>query len=111
MMLRMLALAAAIALTAQSPSPASVSGSVYRFGSGTTSTSLVGALVYIRPANSADGAWVGPAVTDSYGRFVFQGVGTGKYLLRVYVSRKRVWEQLVDAPSRVSTIVLPSSSP
>ncbi|MEA2719811.1 MAG: hypothetical protein QOJ39_1675 [Candidatus Eremiobacteraeota bacterium] len=108
MIVRMLALVAALALTAQTPPP-SISGAVYRGGAGTTSTALVGALVYIHPADAPDGQWTGPAVTDSYGRFLFQAVPPAKYLLRVFFNRKRVWEQVVDRPGRLSPIVLPSS--
>jgi hypothetical protein len=90
--------------------PPSLTGAVYRGTSGTTSTSIVGALVYVHASSADPTTWTGPIVTDSYGRFAFAGLTPGKYVLRIYVSRKRVWEQVVTVPGTLPPIVLSASA-
>jgi hypothetical protein len=105
MMLRTIALFAALTLLAGTSS--SLSGSVYRGGSGTTSSAVPGALVYVHAASS-NADWIGPAVTDTFGRYTFDAVSSGSYSLRIFINGKRVWEQTVVGPGRIAPIVLPS---
>jgi hypothetical protein len=115
-MTRRFALAGALAaallpqVAAMAQSAPVLAGSVYRGGSGGTSTALVGALVYVHGGKVDDGSWTGPVVTDAYGRFAFFGdFAPGRYVLRVFVARKRVWEQVVTIPGRLPPIVAPAS--
>jgi hypothetical protein len=102
------ALAAALLRPAAAPAQnhSLLTGAVYRAGDGGTSTALIGALVYVHGGNLDDGAWTGPIVTDAFGRFAFENLARGGYVLRVFVGRKRVWEQLVSAPGQLSPIVI-----
>ena len=106
MKLRTIALFAALTLLATAPPPPSLSGSVYRGGSGTTSSAVVGALVYVHAASS-NANWIGPAVTDTFGRYAFDAMSSGSYSLRIFINGKRVWEQVVVVPGQVPPIVLP----
>ena len=114
-MIRRFVLAGALALAllprtaATAHDGVALAGSVYRGGAGSTSTALVGALVYVRDTRADGGQWTGPVLTDAYGRFAFGDLAPGRYVLRVFVARKRVWEQVVPAPGQLSPIVVPAA--
>jgi hypothetical protein len=114
-MTRRFALAGALAAAllpqaaAMAQSTPVLAGSVYRGSSGGTSTALVGALVYVHGGKVDDGSWTGPVVTDAYGRFAFGDLVPGRYVLRVFVARKRVWEQVVTVPNRLAPIIVPAA--
>jgi hypothetical protein len=105
----MLALSGVVLLTAQTPSPALV-GAVYQYrgGNSSTSTALAGALVYVHTAASTDGDWIGPIVTDAYGRFTFAQLYRGRYVLRVFRGSKSVWQQEVTVPGKLPPIIVPT---
>jgi Carboxypeptidase regulatory-like domain len=98
-----LAALASIALLGQAPS---LSGSVYRSSGSDTATAVGGALVYVHRADDTGDTWSSPALTDAYGRFTFPMLKPGQYLLRVFVGRQRVWQQVVTVPSVLKPIVL-----
>ncbi len=114
-MIRRFVLAGALALAlfprtaATAHGGVALAGSVYRGGAGSTSTALVGALVYVHDTRSDGGPWAGPALTDAYGRFAFEELDSGRYVLRVFVARKRVWEQIITVPGRLPPIVIPAT--
>jgi hypothetical protein len=68
-----------------------------------TATAAVGYQVYVRPRGAAD--WIGPEITDTYGRFVFTSLAPGPYQARAYAGPVRVWEQIVNVPSVLPRIV------
>lgn len=108
--MRLLALLAALALVGAS-GPYSIAGAVYQGGSGPTSSAVPGATVYVHDANNASAAWMGPIVTDTYGRFTFGGLASGSYLLRVFRTKVQVWQQVVPVPpGRPDPIVVPSAA-
>ncbi len=87
-----------------------ITGSVYFAGSkGQEAKAIVGASVFVRPANlTTDQAWIGPVLTDPYGRFTIDNIMAGTYLLRVYgASRTRLWEQVVAVPVTLRPIIVP----
>jgi hypothetical protein len=101
--------------------------------------SLSGALYLYEPANpkapplpgyraylysSQSKRWIGPSITDNYGRYAFYDVTPGTYLLRIYPPGYRgkpnqsqsvqsvqphVWQQEVRVPGKVKPIVLKRS--
>jgi hypothetical protein len=90
---------------AQAQSP-SLSGSVYRQAPSARAPSPVRGLeVYLYSQRTR---WIGPAMSDGYGRFAFFNVAPGRYLLRVYSDKRVVWQGEVTVPGRVEPIVLPA---
>ena len=88
---------------AQSPS---LYGSLYRQAPrGSAPMPMRGLEVYLYSARTR---WVGPAMSDGYGRFAFFNVAPGRYLLRVYSEKRVVWQGEVTVPGQVEPIVLPS---
>jgi len=85
-----------------------LAGSLYKLAYGDrTSVPVAGASVYLYPAASQDqSAWIGPNLTDGYGRFTFQGPGAGKYLMRIYSGSTRLWEQTVQLPTALDPIII-----
>lgn len=88
--------------------PPVLAGAIYKLAYGDTkSVPVAGASVYLHPAASHDdAAWIGPNLTDAYGRFTFQGPANGEYLLRIYSGTLRVWEQVVQIPATLAPIVV-----
>jgi len=87
----------------QSPS---VSGGVYRQAPGFSAPAPIRGLeVYLYSERTR---WIGPAMSDTYGRFAFFAVAPGRYLLRVYWDRRMVWQSEVTVPGRIEPIVLPA---
>ena len=85
-----------------------LAGSIYKLAYGDAkSVPVTGASVYLHPSNSQDDAdWIGPNLTDAYGRFTFQGPANGQYLMRIYSGTMRVWEQVVQIPTKLAPIVV-----
>jgi hypothetical protein len=85
-----------------------VTGSLFKLGvSESRPAPVVGASVYLHRADSASGAdWIGPNLTDVFGRFNFPNVDSGKYLLRIYSGTIHLWEQTLAAPTIVEPIVI-----
>lgn len=85
-----------------------VTGSLFKLGTGEPRpTAVVGASVYLHRADPSKGDdWIGPNLTDLYGRFNFPNVESGKYLLRIYSGTIHLWEQTVEAPTIVEPIVI-----
>jgi hypothetical protein len=82
---------------------ASVSGSFYRYIPGQPqSPALPGAKVFIRPLGLTSAQWIGPSVTDGYGRFSITAVPAGTYLLRMYIDTNLLWEQQITVSSAVT---------
>ena len=87
---------------AQSPS---LYGSVYRQAPRASApTPVRGLEAYLYSQRTR---WVGPAMSDGYGRFAFFNVAPGRYLLRLYSEKRVVWQGEVTVPGRVEPIVLP----
>jgi hypothetical protein len=106
----LLVLVASVALTGQTSRPA-LAGSLYRnAASGNIANAIAGALVYAHRADDSSAAWIGPSLTDAYGRFSFPALDAGPYLLRVFVGKQVVWQQLVTAPAILRPIVIPASN-
>jgi hypothetical protein len=88
------------------------------------SVSLSGTLYQYRPAQDrpapassvrifvrepSAGKWIGPILTDEYGRFAFYNLKAGRYLLKVYRSANAAslaWQQEVAVPGQLQPIVL-----
>lgn len=85
-----------------------LAGSIYKIAmNDKTSTPVAGAAIYLHAANSQDeAAWIGPNLTDAYGRFTFQGPGNGEYVMRIYSGSLRLWEQVVQLPAKLDPIVI-----
>ncbi len=100
----------------------SLTGALYRYEPANPKAApppLPGYRVYLysRQANR----WIGPSITDSYGRYAFYDVDSGTYLLRIYPTGYRgeadqsqvtqavqphIWQQEVRVPGTVKPIVL-----
>ncbi len=100
----------------------SLSGTLYRYEPANRKAPpppLPGYRVYLysRQANR----WIGPSITDSYGRYAFYDISYGTYLLRIYPTGYRgeanqgqsdqsvqphIWQQEVKVPGKVKPIVL-----
>ncbi len=95
-------------LTAQTES-VSMTGSLYLYNaSGNAPIPLAGYEVYLYHSESKK--WIGPSISDAYGRYAFQGLQEGRYVMRVYMAgrdwRQQVWQQEVSAPGEIPPIVL-----
>lgn len=77
------------------------SGAVYHSG-GYGSLPVPGAQVLL--FNGV--AWIGPSITDSYGRYAFYNAPPGTYLLRVIVNNVIVWNEQVGVPNVNHIVVL-----
>jgi hypothetical protein len=89
--------------------PPALSGSIYQNASRTNvSNAMVAVSVYLRLADpTTQNPWLGPVLTDQFGRFVFDNIPPGRYLLRAYdVNSYRLWEQVVGVPSQLQPIVI-----
>lgn len=98
------------ALSAQSQQQG-ITGSIYLYNeAGGNPIPLSGYEVYLYDRQSQK--WMGPSITDAYGRYAFHGIQEGSYLLRIYMSgtnwRQQVWQQEVQGPGEVKAIVLGS---
>ena len=85
-----------------------LAGSVFKLAYGDRiSVPVAGASVFLHPADSLDDkSWIGPNLTDAYGRFTFQGPATGRYLMRIFSGSMRLWEQTVQLPTKLDPIVV-----
>jgi hypothetical protein len=85
-----------------------LAGSIFKIALGDKhSIPVVGADVYLHPAGTTDpDAWLGPNLTDVYGRFTFYNVPQGRYLLRIYSGTLHLWEQVVELPATLQPIVI-----
>jgi len=85
-----------------------VSGAIYVYNPGGTEPApAVGHRVYL--FNRSTG-WIGPSVTDNYGRFAFYKVTQSSYLLTIYYRNPGIppFEKPITVPPEiVETIVLP----
>ena len=80
-------------------------GSLYRHNPNAAfPTPAVGYAVYVYSQNTR---WIGPGIVDSYGGYAFYNLPPGWYLLRIYSQGFQVWEEQVQVPGAVRTIVLP----
>ncbi len=52
--------------------------------------------------------WIGPSLTDGYGKYALYNVPRGRYLLRINFRGSQVWQQEVEVPAAVPPIVLPA---
>lgn len=98
------------ALSAQSQQKG-ITGSIFLYNeAGGNPIPLSGYEVYLYDRQSQK--WMGPSITDAYGRYAFYGIQEGSYLLRIYMSetnwRQQVWQQEVQGPGEVKAIVLGS---
>ncbi len=100
----------------------SLSGTLYRYEPAIPKASpppLPGYRVYLYSRES--NRWIGPSITDSYGRYAFYDISSATYLLRIYPTGYRgelnkgqstqsapshIWQQEVKVPGRVKPIVL-----
>ena len=86
----------------------SLSGTVYQYRPGSDRPAPSPNLrVFLYDPSS--GKWIGPVLTDSYGRFAFYDLKGGKRLLKVYRSadtRSAAWQQEVTVPAQLQPIVL-----
>lgn len=89
----------------------SVSGALYKLGMGAQHSQPVrGASVYVHAAGQpATAAWIGPNLTDQYGRFAIYNLAPGQYLLRIFSSTIRLWQQTFVVPpeAKLGSIVIP----
>lgn len=125
-------LLSALPLSASGQS-ASFTGTLYRRGPANAPLPLAGASAYVllqtvrgasvnpsriisaKPSvatsatTSVPGSqWVGPVLTDNLGRFVFNSLPSGSYLLRVYVGKTRIWQDLITVPNaRPYAVIVP----
>jgi hypothetical protein len=53
--------------------------------------------------------WIGPSLTDGFGKYAFYNVPPGRYLMRIQFRNRQVWQQEVQVPGTVSPIVLPAT--
>lgn len=99
---------------AAAPAAGSLAGSFYR-GSAlprdskgqqrvSDATAAAAYQIYVRVL--PDGTWIGPVLTDTYGRFAFTSLAAGTYQLRAYDEHVRVWDQVVTVPSVIPPIVI-----
>lgn len=98
------------AICAQSQ-PKSITGSLYLYNAaGGNPIPLAGYEVYLYDIQAQK--WMGPSITDAYGRYAFYGIQEGRRLIRIYMSdtnwRQRVWQQEVQGPGELKAIVLSS---
>jgi hypothetical protein len=85
-----------------------LAGSLFKIASDETrSTPVSGAAVYVHPAASRNADdWIGPNLTDVYGRYSFSNIPSGQYLMRIYSGSIHLWEQVVAVPSKLAPIVV-----
>jgi hypothetical protein len=93
---------------------ANLDGSLFLYNPGGQSpTALNGYQVEL--VDSKTQAKTDSSVTDSYGRFAFQGIGEGEYSLVIYSAgrswKQQVFQQSVRVPGRLNPIVLPAPAP
>jgi hypothetical protein len=55
---------------------------------------------------SSGTGWIGPSITDSYGRYAFFSVPPGQYLLRVTLNGAIIWTEGVYVPGANHVIVV-----
>jgi hypothetical protein len=83
---------------AQTVGTGSLSGSFYQYVPGKPAPAFPGLRIYVAllinasDPNAGVGAWIGPSLTDNFGRFTFGGLPAGIYLLRAFSGKQRVWE-------------------
>jgi hypothetical protein len=86
----------------------SLSGTVYQYRAGADRPAPSPNLrVFLYDPSSS--RWIGPVLTDSYGRFAFYDLRAGKRLLKVYRSadtKSAAWQQEVTVPAQLQSIVL-----
>jgi hypothetical protein len=89
---------------------ASITGALYKLTMGKTKSQPVAAAsVYIHAAGQPSAAWIGPSLTDQFGRFTFYNVPPGQYVLRIFSSTIRLWQQTlnVNPEAKLGSIVIP----
>jgi hypothetical protein len=83
-----------------------VVGSVFVYNpSGSHPVPAVGYKVYLYNWNSG---WIGPAVTDGYGRFAFYNIRYDTYLLRINARAVNtpVFQEQIRVPGHINPIIL-----
>jgi hypothetical protein len=80
----------------------SFSGSLYRTN-GAQSMPISNAQVGLFSTGTG---WIGPSITDSYGRYAFFNVPPGQYLLRVNFNGVIIWTEGVYVPGANHIIVV-----
>jgi hypothetical protein len=85
-------------------STVSFPGVVYRNSAG-VSKPVPGCQTFLYNPSSG---WIGPSITDAYGRFAFYNVPRGEYVLRIFDgSGHQIWNEAVVVPTpAVHTVVL-----
>jgi len=97
-------------VTAAHADTPSVSGSLYKLRLGDkNSAAVVGASAYVHPVGDASSPWIGPNLTDRFGRFVFYNLPSGAYVIRIFSSTIRLWQQTlnVNPEAKLGSIVIP----
>jgi hypothetical protein len=96
----------------------SLSGELYRLNtSAPTARPLANPGYRVYLYSKSQTRWIGPSITDSYGKFAFYDMPPGLYFLRIYppqqtnqtpppALKRFVWQQEVKIPGKVPPIVL-----
>jgi hypothetical protein len=109
---RLLAATSTLCLLLLSGAPAlaqsiSLSGTLYQYRADRDRPAPASSVrVFVREPSA--GKWIGPILTDAYGRFAFYNLKAGRYLLKVYRSASTeslVWQQEVAVPGQLQPIV------
>ena len=56
---------------------------------------------------SSGTGWIGPSITDSYGRYAFYNTPPGQYLLRITYGGQILYNEAINVPGTHTPIVLP----
>ena len=65
---------------------------------------IAGARLFVRQGAAEP---IGPALSDSYGRYAFYDISPGRYHLTVYVHDAKRWDVEVTVPGDLAPIVIP----
>lgn len=102
----LLATASSVARS-QSSGTVSLAGSLFKISAGQTqSTPVSGAAVYLHAPGAAAADWIGPNLTDLFGRYEFYNLPPGLYAMRIFSGTIRLWEQVVTLPAKLPPIVI-----
>ena len=83
----------------------SLSGCIYKYNHyGPYPIPIVGYQIFIFSQMTQ---WIGPAISDGYGRYAFYNVPSGQYLMIIRNGSYQLWQQMVIVPGSLPPIVLP----
>jgi hypothetical protein len=95
------------AVTAAQPQTGNLYGLLYRQNpSGSYPIPLSNYEIHLYARSTG---WIGPSLTDRFGKYAFYNVPPGRYLMRIQFRNRQVWQQEVQVPGTVSPIVLPAN--